>query len=319
MEILTLAARRGGLILVSDLTRAGIDSRPLRALCKRGELVRLGRGSYVLAEVWALADGAERHRLRVRAAAAALPPESVFSHYSAAALHGLPILGAWPQDVHVIGARNRGGHAATGLRRHGTINLPEPIEVDGLRATSVARTVVDLARVSSFASAIVTADCAIANSRRTSSAVSGATEEELVDELDRVAFRGGKIAARTTIGFANGLSGSVGESLSRAQFWQLGIPAPQLQYRFVDEQGEMFADFFWKEYGAIGEFDGKVKYFDPQFAQGLSPKEVLWKEKLRQDRLLAFAPRFVRWDWAIAMDPRRLLARLATVSIRPIP
>jgi predicted transcriptional regulator of viral defense system len=319
MDILTLSARRGGLILVSDLTTAGIDARPLRALCKHGQLVRLRRGSYVGAETWAMASGVERHRLRVRAAADVLPPESVFSHYSAAALYGLPILGAWPRDVHVIGARNRGGHAATGLRRHGTVNLPEPVEVDGLRATSVARTVVDLARLCSFASAIVTADCSIANSRHASSAANGATEEDLAEELDRVPTGAGKVAARTTIPFANGLSGSVGESLSRAQFRQLGIPNPQLQHRFVDEQGEMFADFFWEEYGVIGEFDGKAKYFDPQFARGLSPKDVFWKEKLRQDRLLAFAPRFVRWDWDIAMDPQRLLARLATVDIRPIP
>jgi Transcriptional regulator, AbiEi antitoxin len=317
MDTSALLARRGGFILSADLERAGRDARVLRMMRDRGELVRIRRGAYVPIESWQESTSLDRHLLRIQAAESSLPHESTFSHYSAAALHGLPILGSWPSDVHVIGARHRGGHGETGLRRHGTISLPEPVEIGRFRVTSVARTVVDLARVCSLRSAVVTADRAQANALKPHTVHQSASRDDLVAELATVPRRAGGARAELAVNFSDGYSGSAGESISRVAFWELGIPQPQLQRRFVDAEGEMFVDFYWEYVNSIGEFDGQSKYFQPEFNPSLSPNEILWQEKLRQNRLLAFTPRIARWDWDVALNPRLLLARLASIGVYP--
>ena len=318
MDTSALLARRGDFILSVDLEQMGRDARELRVMCDRGELVRIRRGAYVPTESWRAANSLERHLLRIHATESSLPHESTFSHYSAAALHGLPILGSWPSDVHVIGARHRGGHGETGLRRHGTMNIPEPVEVGPFRVTSVARTVVDLARVCSLRSAVVTADRAQANALKPHTIHQSTSRNDLMAELNTVPRRSGGAKAELAVNFSDGYSGSPGESISRVAFWELGIPQPELQWRFVDAEGEMFVDFYWKHVNSIGEFDGRSKYFQPEFNPLLSPNEILWQEKLRQNRLLAFSPRIARWDWDVALDPRRLLSRLASIGVYPV-
>lgn len=64
-------------------------------------MYRLRRGAYVETTVWDKADARERHVFRLSAidGTRAAPPE--FSHVSAAALHGIPLLGALPSIGHV--------------------------------------------------------------------------------------------------------------------------------------------------------------------------------------------------------------------------
>ena len=61
---------------------------------------------------------------------------------------------------------------------------------------------------------------------------------------------------------ASPLSDSPGESVSRVQFLRYGVPQPEQQFHLVDHTGELvgIADFYWKEYRHLGEFDGKAKY-----------------------------------------------------------
>jgi hypothetical protein len=183
--------------------------------------------------------------------------------------------------------------------------------------TSVSRTVLDLARTISFRSAVVAADRArtIDFRYRTEPL---ASLECLLEELELVPRRSGRMRAERVITASTCLAGSPGESLSRVMFLELNVPMPVLQRRFVDREGELFTDFYWLEFDSIGEFDGKQKYFQPRYAAHLSPEQILWKEKLRQDRLIAFTPRIARWGWAIANDPRSLVARLATIGVHPI-
>ena len=129
---------------------------------EKGRERRIARGVYLPGAQWADVSDAEKYRLRVVGIARTRHGQPVFSFWSAAVLHGLPILGAWPNEVHVTVGRAGGGRSSGQLVRHVTQLRPQDIvERDGIRFTSVARTVVDLATTRDLASAIVTADRAL--------------------------------------------------------------------------------------------------------------------------------------------------------------
>ena len=62
--------------------------------------------------------------------------------------------------------------------------------------------------------------------------------------------------------------------------------------------GEVIArlDFLWREQGVAGEFDGKVKY-GRLLKPGQSIEEVIFAEKVREDRVRDEDLGMVRWIW----------------------
>lgn len=100
----------------------------------------------------------------------------------------------------------------------------------------------------------------------------------------------------------------------------IGVPKPDLQTRFprADGLGEDIVDFDWPGLGAFGEFDGKGKYFREEFRGDRTPQEVLWEEKVREDRVRQQRPRAARWGWDVALSRRRLAAALAAAGVRPV-
>jgi hypothetical protein len=101
------------------------------------------------------------------------------------------------------------------------------------------------------------------------------------------------------------LSESPGETRTRVLIHRLGFAPPVLQVRFVDEYGEMFPDFFWPDVEVALEFDGKVKYTRGEFTGG-DPSGVVWREKLREDRLRRQIRRVERATFADITHPARL-------------
>jgi hypothetical protein len=169
----------------------------------------------------------------------------------------------------------------------------EPDEVvclDGVMVTSVARTVVDLARAAPFESAVVTGDAAVALGL-TSSA-------ELVEMVRRSSHRPGAARARRVIAFLDGRSESVGESRSRVALARAGLPAPLLQWevRAADRGLVARVDFGWPEHKLVGEFDGRVKY-GRLLKPDQHPGDVVFAEKLREDELRAGGLTVIRWTW----------------------
>lgn len=90
---------------------------------------------------------------------------------------------------------------------------------------------------------------------------------------------------------------SPGESLSRLRLREWGFPEPTLQQRFVVEGREMFVDFWWEEFGVIGEFDGRAKYRSEDLRGGLDAAGVVVEEKEREDLLRSTGARVGRWGW----------------------
>lgn len=324
-----VAIPRQGLLLASDLRELGFDTRSLSRDVTKGTLRRLLRGAYVENAVWSEADARERHILRLRAIDGTRAAQPVFSHASAAALHGLPVLGRWPSMGHV--SAERPGRSRNGVAYHQAPVGRIPDHVDGLGCTSLIDTLLDLALSSGFRSATISLDHALhkvalaaggtnRNVAASPEATRAAAEftERLLAELRRLhPVRNFRLAEKA-ISFASHLSDSAGESLSRCGIHLLGFPAPVLQHEFYDRHGFIGrGDFWWPGIRLLGEFDGEDKYRNPLYLAGRTPHQALMDEKAREDRIRATEVDVSRWGWKTALELPRLYEQLFAAGLRP--
>lgn len=309
---------RANLTLTRDLVVPAERSQ-FFARARKGEFHALFRGIYTPTSLWSTLGSAERYELRVKAAAlVGEKSDTVLSHLSAAVLWRLPLVGAWPVKVHVLDEVAAGGRNNAMFQRH-TVGLPvDRVSLQGIRVTSLARTVVDVARSLSFGAAVTIADAAL---RRAAHPVRGVpdtlvTRQRLVEELRLIPSRHGSAKVRAVIDFANGLADRPGESMSRVSMHSARIPAPELQVRMVGASGAVyFVDFWWRQFNLIGEFDGEAKYRDPEFLRGRTPERALLDEKWREDDLRATGRGMSRWGWRHATSPDALRSHLIAAGV----
>lgn len=297
-----------------------VNDRRLRNRIASGEIERIARGVYADHREWRALTPLARFAQLVWECGARMSPGQLVSHFSAAALHGIDILGSWPRTFDVSIASTSGGRSSATIRRHAR-DLAEVLTQPWgrHRVTTPLQTTVDLIGSVRFVTGVAIADQALW-SRRPSGA--------LIPHADLIAAAHGVLGRSTAravraADFATGLSDSVRESQSRVLISVLGFPPPELQARFVLSSGrEAFTDFFWREHRHIGEFDGAGKYRDPVLLKGRTPEEVLLAEKDREDDLRRQADAFSRWR-VPALDSPRLLydilhgAGLPTSKPRP--
>jgi len=274
--------------------------------------VRVAPGAYVPTETWRSLGPAERHATRVHAVVPRLAPDVVVSHESALALRGFPLLGPWPERVHVVAPRRERDKVDARVHQHAVSLETDEIEiVDGLRVAASRRAAVDAVRRRDLRGATVVLDHGL----RTGAF----TRPEL--EACVAARRGvqGSRRAAASVAFADGRAESPGESLSRAVIHSGGLTRPVLQQR-IPEVGALagLVDFWWPEFGVVGEFDGDVKYRDASVRRGRSPEQVVIDEKRREDALRATpgVRTVVRWTWADALRGEPLLQALARAGVR---
>lgn len=293
------------------------DRKNLLRRHSRGEVVQLHRGAYVESSIWVALDADARHRALSLAVALHFGGDPVFCQLTAAAFWRLPRIGAWPLAPHIAGAKGAASRTAAFVR-HGT-GLPRVAEtIDGLRVTTLAATVVDVAASVGFAHGVVIADAAL---RRTLQPVEGVprttlVRAELEQELQRISLTHGARRACRVVQFADPRADRPGESMSRVSMLLGGVALPQVQRSLTGASGKAYTvDFFWEQFNVIGEFDGKYKYTDPAYMNGRTPQQVLYDEKLREDDLRAASHGFTRWPWATAMSPTLLRAHLARAGV----
>lgn len=305
-------------ILRSDaLARSGVDPTTLARLVRRQILHRVVTGRYASIRDWSALDELERHRLLVMAVASRMSNDPVFSHHAAAALWRIPLLGRWPSKIDVTVPSASGGRSSGLVRRHCRASFPPPLaQIDGMLVTTPARTAADLARVLSFRDGVAVLD-AVLSSRFDADETSG---DAIAAELESRPGGRGIRTARAALAFASPLAESVWESASRVAIDQLGFPPPVLQKEFRWSSSVSYrVDFWWPEFGVIGEFDGLVKYGRVDDESADTARETLIREKIREDRLRTFAPGFARWTAADVREPLRLadiLRRAGLPSIR---
>lgn len=297
-----------------------VNDRRLRKRLDSGEVVRIAPGAYADRAAWNELKPLARYAQRVWECAARLSPGQVFSHFPAAALHGLDVLGTWPSTFDVSIAGSSGGRSSGSIRRHARdLSVVSTAPWGRHRVTTPLQTTVDLISALRFVEGVTVADQALW-SRRASGALVAAPD--LVEAAGAVKGRGAARAVRAAA-FATELSDSVRESQSRVLISVMGFPQPQLQARFVLADGrDAFTDFFWADHRHIGEFDGVGKYRDPGFLRGRTPEEALLAEKDREDDLRRQVRAFSRWRTPAVESPRLLydiLTAAGLPSSRPRP
>lgn len=281
-----------------------------------GEITRLRTGVFVPTDEWKALGPVNRHRLLVTETFSLLKSDALASHWSSAVLHGIPCLGSPPDRVHVTDVRN-GGQTSAHVRHHRERRQPPSAFVDGVPCTSPARTAIDLARTLPFDAGLIAMDHVLY--RRL------ATAEEIAAELEAIGRVRGSARARLVAEHATNLAESPGESLSRARMIQLGALLPILQKEFWDDRGLIGrTDFWWEALMMVGEFDGASKYGVGDKAPQADASDVVYREKLREDRIRAQGAGFVRWGWDDALSiPRftRLLVKAKVLGspCKPLP
>jgi len=134
------------IVLTSTLRSQGFDTRDIRTLRQRGDLVQLRRGAYARG-LPAERTVDEAHRDLIRATLPQLREEAVVSHVSAAVLHGLPVWSKALDRVHVTRNRSGGGKRRTLVQVHALpLGEDDVTSLGGIPVTSLARTVLDLCR-----------------------------------------------------------------------------------------------------------------------------------------------------------------------------
>ena len=292
--------------LRSDLLASGTTADEIRHALRNGSLKRIARGIYVDAATDL--DPVAQHRARLSVLRGTFSDDEAISHVSAAVLHGFDL---WDIDltcIHLTRDRASGGSHRGTRHIHTTPLLPDEIcHVDGVPLTSVARTVVDLARTLPVDQAVIAGDSALR--MHPDAALS------LPETVAAGRARQGIAKARRAVEFLDGRSESPGESLSRLRIHTAGLPAPALQQELRTGSGVFVArpDFFWKDPGVVGEFDGRGKYGADEPG---ATAEAIHREKLREDAIRSLGYEVVRWTWRELFEFDAVRTRLDDAAAR---
>ncbi|MDP9183810.1 MAG: hypothetical protein M3P04_13660 [Actinomycetota bacterium] len=282
------SAVQGGAFTTAQAHAAGFTRHAITAAVRGKAWRRLAKGVFVEEARWAAMDPRARHRCLLHARLLVLDESWFAARRSAAVVHDLPLIGALPGKPQLVRNAVPGvGTASTGYERVASLDGADVHRGAEPRRTSLARTVVDLAREEDFRSAVVVADAAL---RR------GVGAAELYAVATRSSGWPGVARALRVLDFADGLAESPLESISRVAHRQCDIPRPELQVEiWVGARRVARVDNLWRGVNLVGEADGAGKY---------GSTADLYAEKGRQDEIEELGLEVVRWGWDDAWRPR---------------
>ena len=136
-----LATRQHGVVATRQLAALGLSQRAVSHRAAAGRLHRVHRGVYAVGHPILTVNG------RRMAAILAAGPGAVLSHASAAALWEIRPTSATRIDVSVRSAAGRGKRPGLRIHRTPTLQADEITKHQGLRVTTPARTLLDLAAI----------------------------------------------------------------------------------------------------------------------------------------------------------------------------
>jgi very-short-patch-repair endonuclease len=270
---------------VADWRSAGVTQAQLRSLVRAGDLIQYRRGVYVTRKALDAAQPNPRrlHALRVAAVRASVG-DAIASHHSAGRILGLDMLDPPAEDIVTLTRQppqRSMTRPAAGVIFHNTA-VPDwqLLEAFGVPLTSVSRTVVDIARQSSFMQGVVVADCALRLDKT--------SHPELMNVARSCKQWPGIEQAKKVIMFGDGKADSVLESCARVAFAEAGLEPPELQAEATVPHGVYWVDFLWRKYRTIAEADGLGKYGEAS---------VLKKQFERDRQLRAAGYRVIHFTW----------------------
>ncbi|CAM3573259.1 hypothetical protein OCAE111667_16090 [Occultella aeris] len=270
------------------------------------------------------------HRKRVLAlgrcvaATRLLSRDHVFSHTSAALLHGCALWDVDPR-VHLFQSGNPSpGHTRNLVRHVGAIGESERTIVNGLTVTTLERTILDCARTLHPRDALVVVDSAmgilVKPDRTDRTGTDKRTAElraRLLRLLDEPGMRRGRRQGRVVIALADPYAESPGESALRWIALARGLPPPVCQSAVRTDAATYYTDMRWRFtltrpngtqriVTIHAEFDGRIEY------RGTGPEasRIVTDEKVREDRIRATRAEVVRAVWEDLAHTDRMFARL---------
>lgn len=270
-EIVRLAERQHGVVTAQQLYAIGLDRDAVAYRVRVGRLFRIHRGVYAVGRPTLRREGVWL------AAALACGSSAALSHRSAGALHGLLSSDGVATDVAVPGSGGRKPRA--GVRLHRVALEPwEACTVDGVPATTAARTLIDLS--------------AKAHPQRVSKLVTRAERLRLYD--DRAVRRvlaahprapgAARLAAALAVYVEPPDTDSELEDTMLALCERAGLPRPEWQ---ASVEGER-VDFLWPDRGLIVETDGRETH---------GTRAAFEDDRARDAKLTAAGYRVVRFTY----------------------
>jgi predicted transcriptional regulator of viral defense system len=276
LEVAALADAQHGVVSRAQLLQAGLSVQAVDRRVRAQRLRPMHRGVYAVGHRRLTAQG------RWMAAVLACGNGAVLSHQTAAALWELRRVGSGAIHVTVPGDPGRKRRAGIRLHRSTTLTPEDVTTVDGIPVTTVARTIIDLART--------LAPDALED------AIDRADQRHLVDFAD---LRQANPASLQAV--LRAYAPAPTRSELERRFLRIcadhAIPRPE-----VNQYVEGFlVDFVWRDRRLIVEVDGYAYHRSPQAFE---------RDHERDAELAATGWRVLRFTWRQLEDRPRWVAAM---------
>lgn len=263
-------------------------------------------GTHLAGHSTGLFHSEEQAKLLVRSFEHVLVPGAVFSHVSAALLHGIPIVDFGEPKVELIRESCAQTYQTVRYRQR---SVSEGIsEVRGLPCTNLDFTLIDLCFDYPLHVSVPAIDYCLHAGLTSMDRLRQAAEA-------RMPRRAAK-KMETALGLSNGVRESVGESVMAVGFHTYGLPPFEWQVEVVDEKGRFVGrvDSAHRDAWAISEFDGAGKYT----MDGRDAHESFENERTREYALRNLGFVVFRFQWKDLWGPEKFLQlkHVVTRSLR---
>ena len=287
MRVARLAAERDGVLSLAQLRACGLDGGAVARRVAEGRLHRVHRGVYAVGHAGLTLRG------RFRAAVLACREGAALSHFAAAVFWGFL---AWEErriEVTIVGS---GGRRIDGVRVHRSRALDERdvLRRHGLRVTSPARTLLDLAAV--------LPEKALRSIVRRAQAQHAVSIRQILELLDRSPGHHGAARLRAVIADGPAPTRSELEDLLLDLLEEGGIVRPEINAPLRLDGRTIVPDYLWRSQRVAIEADS-VTWHDHKLTRE--------HDADKQALLEAAGYRVLRITWArITGSPRQTLARV---------
>jgi predicted transcriptional regulator of viral defense system len=286
-RVAALAGRRKGIVTRRQLVACGMTDRMIAVRVRRGWLHPVYRG------VYAVGHASLSETAAFIAAVLACGADATLGFHAAAA--HLDMLGHDGRDPDVIVPRN-GGRKIDGIRVHRSrLDRRDVWTRDGIRVTSPARTILDLAAT--------TGPKALRRLTRQAQAEQHVNVRQLLDVIDRHPHHRGAARLRATIADGPAPTRSDHEDLVLDLIDRAGIARPELNAWLHLDGRHISPDMLWRAQRVAIECDSRRWHSDPLTRQDDADKQAI---------LEAHGYRVLRITWRQAVGrPRQTVARIS--------
>ncbi|WP_133119533.1 CTP synthase [Bifidobacterium primatium] len=291
-------------------SRDDAERQMMRRRQSVGELIHVGARCYARPSYWQGLTEFERFRHLARSLSGK-HPRWVFGGPTAAVMHGVCDSHRQMRTVHRVIAGN-GMVRDTDIVTSHYVTDASYVVVDGVKVTSLPRTVFDCARWMDFPDALAVVDAVL----RQGAMGRAALHDSLLRERGRYVGR-----ALHVLDEATGRTYNGGESYVYGVILEERFAKPTIQAEMPcrNENGNPDrVDFLWVTGDGrrvVAELDGRIKYRDESMYRNGSLPDTIIAEKEREERVRMVVDGFVRFSFAEAYRRAPLVRKLEWAGV----